>query len=287
MNNLKRNVARFFLRHRDKGIPNLMLYIAIGNALVHLLTLTDPNLTVFSLLYFNPTLILHGQVWRLLTFVFAPLPGDILNTLLSLLMLYFYYRIGQMLEQKLGVFKFNLFYFTGIVLLAAVGMIFGWPVTASDLNLSLILAFATLYADAQVLYMFFIPLKIKYLAWLYLGITMWQCYMLRSFLPVVPILNFFLFFWGNLENLLPDWARRSRPKKNYRTAPPPPPKQKPNPNWADDYRSKSGQTPYRHKCSVCGKTDTQYPQLEFRYCSRCNGYRCYCMEHINNHEHVQ
>lgn len=287
MNNLKRNIARFFLKHRDKGIPNLMLYIAIGNALVCLLSLTDPNLTVLYWLNFNPTLILKGQVWRLVSFVFAPMPRDIINTILSLLMLYFYYRIGQMLEQKMGTLKFNLFYLTGVLLLAAVGMIFHWPVTTSDLNLSLILAFATLAANAQVLYMFFIPLKIKYLAWLYLGLTMWQCYVLRSALPVVPILNFFLFFWGDLENLLPDWARRNRPKKNYRTAPPPPPKQKPNPNWADEYRSKSGEAPYRHKCSVCGKTDTQYPQLEFRYCSRCTGYRCYCMEHINNHEHVQ
>ena len=64
-------------------------------------------------------------------------------------------------------------------------------------------------------------------------------------------------------------------------------KQKPNPNWAKDYRSKSGEQPYRHKCTVCGRTDTTHPDLEFRYCSRCNGYYCYCIDHINDHPHIQ
>jgi hypothetical protein len=43
--------------------------------------------------------------------------------------------------------------------------------------------------------------------------------------------------------------------------------------------------PYRHKCAVCGRTDIEYPDLEFRYCSRCNGYHCFCIDHINNHIH--
>ena len=64
-------------------------------------------------------------------------------------------------------------------------------------------------------------------------------------------------------------------------------KQKPNPNWASGYQSKSGQKPYRHKCTVCGRTDADYPNLEFRYCSKCKGYYCYCIDHINNHAHIQ
>jgi hypothetical protein len=27
--------------------------------------------------------------------------------------------------------------------------------------------------------------------------------------------------------------------------------------------------------------------LEFRYCSKCNGYFCYCQDHISNHTHVE
>ena len=61
----------------------------------------------------------------------------------------------------------------------------------------------------------------------------------------------------------------------------------PNPDWAKNYRSSTGERPYRHKCTVCGRTDTDYPNLEFRYCSKCKGYCCYCIDHINNHVHIQ
>ena len=42
---------------------------------------------------------------------------------------------------------------------------------------------------------------------------------------------------------------------------------------------------YHHKCAVCGRTDTDYPDLQFRYCSKCAGYHCFCQDHIFNHVH--
>lgn len=98
----------------------------------------------------------------------------------------------------------------------------------------------------------------------------------------MPLLNYFLFFGSDIKNILPD-ALRYRQRKNYRTTAS---NARPNPNWAGSYRSKSGEKPYRHKCTVCGRTDTDYPNLEFRYCSKCNGYYCYCIDHINNHVHI-
>lgn len=38
---------------------------------------------------------------------------------------------------------------------------------------------------------------------------------------------------------------------------------------------------------VCGKTDVTNPEEEFRYCSQCKGYACYCSEHILNHTHIK
>lgn len=288
LKNLIRNFERFCLRHRDKGIPNLMLYIAVGSAIIYVFSMFDPSNLLYKLLCFDRTAILQGQVWRLLTFVIAlGGGGGLFSGLLTFLMLFFYYRIGILLEQRLGVFKFNLFYFTGLVLTAAAGMIFPMYVTADSLNLSLILAFAVMYSEAQVLLMYIIPLKMKWLAWFYLIVTVLECVTWRSLLPVVPLLNFLLFFWTDLPNLLPDRWRRSyvkrKPQQNYER---PQKKQKPNPNWADGYVSKTGQKPYRHKCRVCGRTDAEYPDLEFRYCSRCQGYHCYCMDHINNHTHI-
>ena len=96
----------------------------------------------------------------------------------------------------------------------------------------------------------------------------------------MPLLNYLLFFGSDVKNILPD-ALRYRQRKNYRTT-----GTRPNANWAGPYHSKTGEKPYRHKCTVCGRTDTDYPNLEFRYCSKCNGYYCYCIDHINNHVHI-
>ncbi|MBQ7566419.1 MAG: hypothetical protein IJT18_04805 [Oscillospiraceae bacterium] len=280
MKELSRKFERFCMKRRDKGIRNLMLYIAVGNAAVYLLSLLKVQIAgwnIVDLLFFDRMCILQGQVWRLLTFLIAPSYGTgIFASLLLFLLLFFYYRIGLLLEQTLGVFKFNLFYFTGVLLMDAAGMLFDVAFGSTALNLSLLLAFATLYPENRVLLFFVIPLKIKYLAWFYLAWTVVDIVMYKTFMPLVPLLNWVLFFWREIPGLLPA-LRRSGAQ----------PKQKPSKDWAKDYRSRSGEKPYRHKCTVCGRTDAQYPDLEFRYCSKCNGYYCYCMDHINNHVHIQ
>ena len=181
--------------------------------------------------------------------------------------------------------------FAGIAFAALAALLLGSGADASALNLSLFLAVATIAPEAKVLLFFFIPIKMKYMAWVYLGFTALNVFsylQAASFLsfywllPVVPLLNYFLFFGSDIKNILPD-ALRYRQRKNYRTTAS---NARPNPNWAGSYRSKSGEKPYRHKCTVCGRTDTDYPNLEFRYCSKCNGYYCYCIDHINNHVHI-
>ena len=154
-------------------------------------------------------------------------------------------------------------------------------VSADSLHYSLLLAFAATYSDAQVLLFYFIPIRVKYLAWFYIALIAYQIAITRSPLPLVPLLNFVIFFWDALPNLLPDGAKNRFLQRRTSAK-----KARPSPHWADEYRSKTGQKPYRHKCIVCGRTDTEYPTLEFRYCSRCAGYRCYCMDHINNHVHI-
>ena len=277
---LSQKFERFCLKHRNSGIPNLMLWIAIGNAAVYFISMIDPSQLLVRLFAFSRGHILAGEVWRLLTFIFVPTVGSgIFGTLMLALLFFFYYRLGGLLEQSVGVFKFNLFYFTGVLLLDAAGLL-GMYVSADSLHYSLLLAFAAVYSNAQVLLFFFIPIRVKYLAWFYIALIAYQMIVTRSPLPLIPLLNFVLFFWNALPNLLPDGAAvKLRQKAGAKKA-------RPSPNWADGYRSKTGQKPYHHKCTVCGRTDTEYPTLEFRYCSRCSGYHCYCMDHINNHVHI-
>lgn len=290
MKELRKRFERFCLRNRSKGIPNLMLVIAIGNAAVYLLSAIDPSNVVYSWLCFSRSGILHGQIWRLFTYIFTYLCDSAgMNLFLSVVAMFCYYQFGRILEQYWGALRFNLYYFTGILLTDIAALLLGYPATAGAMNLSLFLAVATLAPESQVLLFFIIPIKMKWMAWVYLGFAAWDVvsYLLsygffRFFwlFPLVPLLNFFLFFGSDIKNLLPSSVRYRRPKQR-KTHP------KPDPNWANGYHSKSGEKPYRHKCTVCGRTDTEYPNLEFRYCSKCNGYYCYCIDHINNHAHIQ
>jgi len=297
---LRRNFERFCYNHQNWGIPNLMMYIAIGNVIVYFLTLIDKSELLYNLLYFNREYILSGQVWRLFTYVFTyMLDGNVVSTALSLLMLYFYWQFGRMFEQQWGVLRFNLYYLSGIVLMDIGALLLGYDATVGTLNLTLFLAVATLLPELRFLVFFVIPVKAKYLAWVYFGLTLLSmaeglAFMIRFLgdgfvylgwlMPVFAFANYFLFFGSDIKNILPDSLRYRRPRtKKARSTPQ---SAQPNPNWAQNYRSKSGEKPYRHKCTVCGRTDAENPSLEFRYCSRCNGYYCYCMDHINNHVHI-
>lgn len=301
MKNLRRNFERHCYRNRDKGIPNLMLWIAIGTIAVYFLMQIDPSNAVYYFLKFNRTKILHGQIWRLFTWILIPSGSGYM--ILEILMLFFYFQIGRAIEASWGRFKFNLFYLCGVILNILVGFLFNLDgLYNSYLNLSLILAFATLYPENRVMLMFIIPLKMKYLAWFYFVLIGLEVVMqslgiftnpLSAFAGIiyilVPLLNYFLFFGSDIKNLFSSHGRTRNQNfgRHHATNRTNHSSQRPNANWANGYQSQSGQRPYHHKCTICGKTDTEHPELEFRYCSRCNGYYCYCMEHINSHIHVQ
>lgn len=297
MKKLRRDFERLCYNHRTAGIPNLMLYIAIGNVIVYFFSLIDPSQTIYNYLYFSREAILHGQVWRLITYIFTYLNDSTLfGSLLSFLVLFCYYQIGRMLEQQWGTLRFNLYYFVGVFLMDVGALILGCDATISDLNLTLFLAIATLLPDLRFLLYFIIPVKAKYFAWFYFAIMLYNlfhglAYMFRFLgqgvvflewlFPLIALANYFLFFGKDVMNVMPDFIRfRKQRKRQQKFA-------RANPNWAENYRSKEDKQPYHHKCTVCGRTDTEFPSLEFRYCSRCNGYYCYCMDHINNHVHIQ
>lgn len=298
MRTLRQKFDLFCYRNSGKGIPNLMLWIAAGNLLVYFMTSIDPSAVLYQFLRFDKSAILHGQIWRLLTYIFIPGFSNIFS---FAIMMFFYFQIGRILESNWGTLKFNLYYLTGILLADLCAMILpGGYATTYYLNLSLILAFASLYPDNQVLLFFIIPLRMKYLAWFYFAVTAFEIIQTpfpTNLLPVFALLNYFLYFGKDVRYVFTSnrthagqgFSFKSATQRFQKAAPK---KQKadptkPNPNWADGYQSASGQKPYHHKCTVCGRTDTEYPNLEFRYCSRCNGYYCYCMDHINNHTHIQ
>ena len=174
-------------------------------------------------------------------------------------------------------------------------MIFGgFGADVYYLNLSLFLGYATLYPNAHFLLFFIIPVKAWIFALFDLAVTLLDVARLTAaglfpynLFPLIAIANYFLFFGKDVKNVIPlSWqinARRLFKKngtKKTGTVPFP---------AAGSYQASTAtvKEAYNHKCTVCGRTDVTNPELEFRYCSRCNGYHCYCEDHINNHTHIQ
>ena len=271
-------IDKFCRKHPDFGIPNLMTVLVAGTAVVFLLDQFS-GYTASMLVFFHRGAILQGQVWRLITFVFQPVGSNILTVALSL---YFYWWIGSSLEQEWGTARFSSFYLLGVVFNIIFGLIAG-TTSVTYLNLSMLFAFAALYPEMRVLLFFFIPIKIKWLAWADALLFALGCIssLLRldfvgAVLPLVSILNFFLFFWDDFVEAFAYRRRRFQHQHSAQTV-----------NFKKAVKNAYQQKGYLHKCAVCGKTDTDYPDMEFRYCSKCEGYYCYCMEHINDHTHIQ
>ena len=295
MSKLTSKINRFFYRNRDKGVRNLMLYLAIGNVLVYLLyTLNRNDPLFYTMLNFDYEAILHGQVWRLFTY---PLVFMVESGLLwGAIGLFFYYWCGSILEQYWGTLRFNCFYLCGILLTDVVALILGAYAEVYYVNMSLFLAVATLMPDQQVRIYFVIPVKMKWLAWVDLALTLYYVVtgliaMFQGFgqgvvdlswlLPLVPVVNYLLFFGKQAANILPDFLRYHPTRKSWQRSV----KQK---TVYDHVSSSAGRRAdnARFRCTVCGRTELTNPELEFRYCSKCAGYRCYCQDHIHNHVHI-
>jgi hypothetical protein len=249
------------------AIENLSIYIIIGQVFVLLGAMF--NLLDLRLFVLVPELVLQGQWWRLLTFVFylSP-PTGAFGPVFVAFALYIFYMMGGALEGHWGAFRYNLFLFIGYAL--TVGAAFLTPNSVATnlfLGASVFLAFAYLYPDFEFLIFFILPVKVKWLA-----LLAWAVYGVRFFLGAWPerlqilasVGNFLLFFSGDIL-----WGMRHGHRAMARKA-----------------REFAEAGEPRHRCHVCGKTDRTHPDLDFRYCSKCAGDQCYCPEHIQNHTHV-
>lgn len=288
MKNLRRQFEVFCYKNRNKGIPNLMLYIVLGTAIVYVMSRMAGNTFLYYLLCFDRTAILHGQVWRLITY---PLTYSAGNLLLTAVVLFCYYSLGRAMENIWGTLRFNLYYLSGVVMMDIYCLLFGGTADVAYLNMSLFLAYATLFPDAHFLLFFIIPIK----AWIFalidlvlvlIGLVTYPFpYNLFS---VISLANYFLFFGKDVLNVIPmSW--RANAARLFRRKPPVQRRPKVIRFDAGSYEASQAvvKAPYTHKCTVCARTDLTNPELEFRYCSRCRGYYCYCQDHINNHSHIQ
>lgn len=276
-------IDRFCRKHPNFGIPHLMKYLTIANLVMWVVNMV--NYRVLGYMAFNPYMILHGQVWRLISFIFIPPSSGIL----AIISFYFYYLIGNTLEASWGTAKFSLYFFTGVILSIICGFVLYFfriniSLNAHYIYLSLFFSFAALYPDMQVLLFFIIPIKMKWLAivdavYFVMGII--SLPFPANLVPVIAVMNFAIFCFDDLLYTFGIRKNNGRRFSSGRAGA----KTINFKKEAERVRREQASNLYTHKCSVCGRTDTDYPDLEFRFCSKCAGYHCFCQDHINNHIH--
>ena len=192
-----------------------MKYIVAAMATVYILDRVFSTFSFSSMLSLDMAAIMHGQIWRIITFIFIPPSASIIFIVFAL---YFYYIIGTTIENEWGSFAFNVYYFIGILGCIIGAVITGYG-TNTFLNLSLFFAFATMYPDFQVLLFFFIPIKLKWLAYLDAAIYLYY-FIMGSWSIRIQILfslaNFFLFFGKQLFQRLSQQIRYLKNRRQWK-----------------------------------------------------------------------
>lgn len=270
------------------AIPNLTLILIAGFIIGYIIEIWDAS--ALELIAMNPAKIMRGQVYRLITWVIIP-PSS--ASILVIITLMFYFSIGRTLENTWGDFRYTVYIVSGI-LFTDLGMMLTYFVmkimgqadlleayyqygvygaTTYYLCMSMFLAFAFMFPDMQVLLYFIIPIKVKLLGYLYIAYLLYDIlqyglnrYYFRMVTVIMSILNFILFYFATKGKTRVSHAHKKR-RKVYKQ------------------QVRQTQVLTRHKCAICGQTEEDNPNLEFRYCSRCKGNYEYCQNHLFTHEH--
>ena len=267
------------------AIPNLTVYLLAGYVIGYGIIYLMPNM--IGWLTLEPALILRGQVWRIISWVLIP-PTTNLISLFFLVLLY--YSLGTVLERTWGTFRYNVYIFSGIlftviavfILYGVFFFMYGAEVSLSSIGLvstnyitmSIFLAFAAIYPDMEVMLYFVLPIKMKWMAIVYAAMALYYFItggIVSRVAITASLLNFVIFFLSgrNMRRFGPrEQARKAKFKKQSR----------PHMTYAGGAR---------HRCAVCGRTELDDPNLEFRFCSKCRGNYEYCQDHLFTHEHVK
>lgn len=288
-------MSQFERKFGKYAIRNLSLVLIACYVIGYVIQMASPGIVGFLTL--NPYAILHGQVWRLVTWLLIP-PGSL--DIFTVIMLFFYYSVGTTLERTWGTYRYNVYLFSGMLYTIAGSFIAlllyylsvkaeGGAVdpllvqSASSLfstyyiNMSIFMAFAATFPDAQVLLMFVIPVKMKWMGIAYAVLLAVQLMsgvgypvldLFYRIALVASLLNFIIFYITSRGRLSMS-PRQAKRRQEFHS------------------EVKKNTVVTRHKCAVCGRTDTDDPTLEFRFCSKCNGNYEYCQDHLFTHEHVK
>ncbi|MEE1227523.1 MAG: hypothetical protein U0K57_00990 [Lachnospiraceae bacterium] len=294
-------LERKFGKYAIRNLPLYIVILYVIGAVLDIMGRTRGVNIYASFLSLNPYMVLHGQVFRLLTFLMAAPTTSLIFLIFVLL---FYYSIAQSLVNVWGAFRFNMYMLVGVLGTIA-GAFIMYAITKNPyiymdtyyLNLSMFLAYAAIFPDMRVYLYGIIPIRVRYLAYLDVALLVWlfiQGDMGSRISIVVSLLNFILFFVStrNYGRISPKERKRRRDfkaqvKQGYQDRPNNERYQSAPKKDSGPVKIRTSNRNYRHKCTICGKTELDDPNLEFRFCSKCKGDHEYCNDHLFNHEHIK
>ena len=209
-------ISRLERKYGRFCIPNLISVIVGGQILVYAIELFV-NQFISVYLGLSRSLLLMGQVWRLITFVFIPFSGG--GPLSVILGIYFTWFIGTALEKEWGDFRYTVYLLSGILGTVLACLLTGVTGSTYCLSLSLLLAFAMLYPEVQVLLFFVIPIRVKYFG--FFAAALWVLSFLGAPLPqklslLLSMANVWLFFGPMAYRSVRAWVRREQWKRRNR-----------------------------------------------------------------------
>ena len=245
------------------AVPGLLRYVAILSALVFVLFKLDPS--YLRLIDLDTGAIAHGQVWRLVTYIFVPqlaslMPfPDWVNAAFYVLFLWW---MGNGLEDAWGPFRLTVFYFVGMVGTTVAALFFGASFSNVMLTASLFFAFANFFPDVVIYFAYVLPLKVKWVAWISAALLLFN-FMLGSMAYrtafIAAMANYLLFFG-------PEIYRSARHRKDVTAR-----------RRRFEIDVGATQAEPLHKCATCGATELSDPNLEFRVARDGEEY---CIAHL-------
>ena len=288
-------MSNFEKKFGKYALSNLSLKLVILYILGYVLYYAWPG-NALSYLVLDVTALLHGQFWRIISWLLVP-PSSGGNLFFVAIMLYFYYSIGTALERVWGDYKYNVYIFLGILLTILSALLWYVYLRVSGLsgidlagatryyascfstyyiNMSIFLAFALTFPEAQVYLFFVLPIKVKYLGWIDAGFLVMSMIGGNSadrFVIAAALLNVVLLYMRS-RSWMSYTPRQVRRRQQFRRS------------VAEGRKSSPGADAI-HRCAICGRTEKDGDQLEFRYCSKCEGGLEYCQDHLFSHVHVK